>query len=81
MVTELAIQGLSTEEVEAKRRRGEGNDARLPTSRSYRDILRQNVFSFINIILFGIGLILALIGRVDDALTSIVLISMNMSQS
>jgi cation-transporting ATPase E len=73
----MAVQGLSIEEVEARRRRGEGNDVDLPTSRSYRDIIRQNVFAFINIILFTIGLILALIGRVDDALTSVVLILMN----
>ena len=67
MATETAIRGLSWEEAKARRRRGEGNDVRLPTSRSYSDIIRQNVFAFINIILFVIGLILALIGRVDDA--------------
>ena len=77
MATEMAIQGLSQKEVEARRRRGEGNDVRLPTSRSYSDIIRQNVFSFINIILFGIGIILALIGRVDDALTGVALIMTN----
>jgi cation-transporting ATPase E len=79
MAMETAIRGLSWEEAEARRRRGEGNDVRLPTSRSYGDIIRQNVFAFINIILFTIGLILALIGRVDDAVTSVVLILMNIS--
>ena len=79
MATETAIRGLSWEEAKARRRRGEGNDVRLPTSRSYGDIIRQNVFAFINIILFVIGLILALIGRVDDAVTSVVLILMNIS--
>jgi cation-transporting ATPase E len=77
METNTSLRGLSFEQVEALRRSGEGNDVRLPTSRTYGDILRQNVFAFINIVLFAIGLVLALIGRLDDAIVSVVLILMN----
>jgi cation-transporting ATPase E len=71
------IQGLSEAEALARRKRGQGNDVRLPTSRSYRDILTRNVFTFINIVLFGIGVVLVGIGRVNDAVVSVGIISMN----
>ena len=71
------IQGLTEAEAAARRARGQGNDARLKTSRSYIDILRQNVFTFINIILFTIGALLVAIGRVQDAVTSVGLIFLN----
>jgi cation-transporting ATPase E len=71
------IQGLSESEALARRQHGDGNDIRLQTSRSYRDILRQNLFAFINIVLFGIGAVLILIGRFEDAVLSVLLILMN----
>jgi cation-transporting ATPase E len=71
------IQGLSESEALARRQRGEGNDIRLQTSRSYGDILRQNLLAFINIVLFGIGAVLILIGRIEDAAVSVLLILMN----
>ncbi|RBY94800.1 haloacid dehalogenase [Blastococcus sp. TBT05-19] len=63
--------GLSHEEARARRRRGEGNDAVDASSRSYTQILRTNVFSFFNIILFVIGAALLALGRYSDALTSV----------
>ena len=59
--------GLTDAEANARRARGEGNRAKLDTSRSYFDILRQNAFTFINNILFIIGLVLILMNRWDDA--------------
>ncbi|NIS81130.1 MAG: HAD-IC family P-type ATPase [Anaerolineales bacterium] len=73
----LPFHGLAEQEVDDRRRRGQGNDVHLQTSRSYVNILRQNILTFINIVLFGIGAVLILIGRVSDALVSIGLISMN----
>ncbi len=66
-------------EVEARRRHaaGQGNDARLPTSRSYADILRANVLTFINLVLFGIGALLALLGLYTDALLSVSIAALN----
>src|SRR5688500_13930653 len=63
--------GLSQAEAEARRRRGEGNVAVSASSRSYARILRTNVFSFFNIILFTIGAALLALGRYSDAFTSV----------
>jgi cation-transporting ATPase E len=72
-----ALQGLSEEQALARRQRGDGNDAGFDTSRSYTDILRRNLFNVINVVIFCIGVLLILLGRTSDALTSIGLILMN----
>ncbi|NIM96435.1 MAG: HAD-IC family P-type ATPase [Anaerolineales bacterium] len=71
------LRGLTEDEVLARRKRGEGNDVHLPTSRSYASIIRQNLFSFINIVLFAIGIVLVLVGRAEDAVVSVVIILLN----
>ncbi len=71
------IAGLDEIEVLARREQGEGNEYHPPTSRSLTDILRQNVFSLINIVLFTLGTVMVAIGRVDEAFTSVSLIMMN----
>ncbi len=71
------IQGLSENEVVARRARGQGNDVRLETSRSYVQILKQNAFTFINTVLFAIGFLLVLMGRLGDALVTAGLVLMN----
>jgi cation-transporting ATPase E len=67
---QAAAVGLTTAEAEERRRRGEANTA-AGTSRSYATILRTNVFSFYNSILFVIGLALLALGRYSDALVSV----------
>ena len=64
-------QGLSAAEAEDRRRRGEGNVAVSRSSRSYAQILRTNVFSSFNLILFVIGVALLALGRVNDAVVSV----------
>ncbi len=71
------IQGLSESEVIARRARGQGNDARFQTSRSYVQILRQNAFTFINTVLFAIGIVLILMGRIGDAVVTAGLVLLN----
>lgn len=71
------IQGLSEQEVIERRQRGEGNNVKITSGRTYRDIIRTNVFNLINIILFTIGAIMIGIGRVGDAVVSVGLILMN----
>ena len=63
----MPLVGLTEAEVVAKRARGEGNKVQMGTSRSYVQILRQNAFTFINNILFAIGIALIIMGRIDDA--------------
>lgn len=69
--TDLDPAGLSSAEAAARMRRGEGNVAVSRSSRGYVQILRTNVFSFFNIILFVIGAALLALGRYNDAITSV----------
>ena len=73
----MAVQGLSEQEVVARRARGQGNDVALHTGRSYLDILRQNAFTFINVVLFAIGVVLILLGKGGDAVVTAGLVLMN----
>jgi cation-transporting P-type ATPase E len=66
-----APAGLSTAEAAARRRAGEANTPVSGTSRSYATILRTNVFSFYNSILFVIGAALLAMGRYSDAFVSV----------
>src|SRR3954447_20490985 len=68
---ELTVMGLTEAEADARRRHGEANTAIGGTSRSYAMILRTNVFSFFNTILFVIGIALLALGRYTDALISV----------
>ncbi|TFV86813.1 HAD-IC family P-type ATPase [Blastococcus sp. CT_GayMR16] len=70
-VPTTAPAGLSQREADARRKRGEANVAGSASSRSYARILRTNVFSFFNIILFVIGAALLALGRYNDAFTSV----------
>ena len=69
--------GLTEQEALARRKAGQGNDQKIASSRTYGDILRQNVFNVINIVLFSIGAVMVGIGRVGDAVVSVGLIVMN----
>ncbi len=71
------IRGLTTKEAAERRARGLGNDVKIQTSRSYPEIIRENVFTFINNILFGLGIALVLVGRTSDAVVSVGIIMIN----
>jgi cation-transporting ATPase E len=58
-----ASVGLTSVEAETRRRRGEANTPPTGASRTYSTILRTNVFSFYNSILFVIGAALLTLGR------------------
>ena len=72
------LQGLSEEEVRLRRARSEGNNVKLPTSRSYGQILRENIVTLINLILFALSGVLILLGRPLDAITTVSVISFNL---
>ncbi|GAA5138152.1 HAD-IC family P-type ATPase [Pseudonocardia adelaidensis] len=63
--------GLTSAEVATLRRAGEANTPVGGTSRGYATILRTNVFSFYNTILFVIGAALLAMGRWNDAFVSV----------
>ena len=72
------LQGLSEEEVRLRRAHGQGNTVKLPTSRSYGQILRENIVTLINLILFALSGALILLGRPLDAGITVAVISFNM---
>lgn len=73
----ISLTGLSNAEVLARRGRGQGNNVKFATSRSYRDILSSNILNTINIILFTIGALMIAIGRASDAIATVGLILFN----
>ena len=69
--------GLDDAEVARRRAAGLGNTPPPPTTRTYVQIVRENVFTFVNNILFALGIALVLVGRPMDALVSLTVISTN----
>jgi cation-transporting ATPase E len=63
------LTGLSEAEVAARRAAGQTNQVDLPTSRTYFEILRENVFTFINGVFFIIAIVLVVLNMPQDALT------------
>lgn len=71
------INGLTEQEAASRRATGQGNEMPLQSSRTYADIFRDNLFTFINIVLFFISLVLILLGRVSDVWVIAFVISAN----
>jgi cation-transporting P-type ATPase E len=67
-------QGLTEEEVKKRRAAGLGNNVTLQTSRSYRQILTENLFNFINIVFFTISVVMILLRRYSDAFLVVIVI-------
>ena len=57
------LGGLSEEEAAARRAQGLGNSMPAATSRTYWHIVRDNVITFINAVLFLLGMALVIVGR------------------
>lgn len=72
-----SLQGLSTSEVIERRASGQGNSAPLRTSRSSLHIIRENVFTTVNTILFVLGVVLILLGQTSDAVVSVSVVFIN----
>jgi cation-transporting ATPase E len=66
-----AVAGLTDAQAQARRRHGEANTVVGGATRSYTTILRTNVFSFYNTILFVIGIVLLSLGRYNDAFITV----------
>jgi cation-transporting ATPase E len=72
-----SLHGLTEREALERRQRGQGNNVVIQTGRTYGDILRQNIFTFVNTVLFSIGIVLVLLGLYTDALLSVGIALMN----
>jgi cation-transporting ATPase E len=68
------LPGLTESEAIARRSAGEGNDAKLPTSRSYAQILNENLFTFINGVFLAISAFMILLQRYSDSVIVVVVI-------
>ncbi len=66
--TTSPVTGLSEDEAQRRRSQGQVNDAQAKTGRSYGRIVRDNVFTFFNIVLFTLAVILLVLGSPRDAL-------------
>src|SRR3974390_1112554 len=66
--------GLTTAEVDERRRAGLANDAALPTSRPLWVIIRANVFTRFNAILGVLMAVIIVVGPFQDGLFAIVLV-------
>lgn len=67
---DFAARGLTSTEVRQRKAHGLSNDVPLQSSRPASVILRENLLSITNVILFAIMITLVLIGKPSDALVS-----------
>ena len=68
------LQGLTELEVSQRRAAGQSNNITLQSSRSYRQILQENLFTFINAVFFAISAVMLLLRRYSDGFLVIVVI-------
>jgi cation-transporting P-type ATPase E len=71
------LQGLSEGEVLERRANGQGNVVPRKTSRSSFQIINENIFTSVNMILFGLGVALILLGQISAALISVSVVFLN----
>ncbi len=76
-MTVTTLKGLTQTEVLDRRAKGMGNNVKLQTSRTYTQILTQNLFSATNIILYVIGIVLIVLRLYSDAILSVGLVLLN----
>ncbi|HEX7399359.1 MAG TPA: hypothetical protein VF302_06280, partial [Candidatus Limnocylindrales bacterium] len=73
--------GLTEAEAASRRAAGRGNTGTIATGRTYAQIVRENVFTFINDVIFVLGVLLVVVGRPLDALVSLGVIGVNIAVS
>ena len=73
----MAVQGLTSKEVEERIQRGEVNSVEPIVSRSYKDIIIKNVCTSFNLILFILGAILLILKEPINALAATAVIIFN----
>ena len=73
----MAVQGLTSAEVQERVQRGEINSVEPIVSRSYKDIIVKNVCTTFNLILFILGAILLILKEPINALAATAVIIFN----
>lgn len=68
------LEGLTEKEVLKRRAMGQGNNVTLETSRSYRQIFQENLFTFINAVFFTLSVVMAILKRYGDSFLVIIVI-------
>ena len=71
------MQGLTAAEVKERIAEGKVNHADVRVSRSYRDIIKKNVFSPFNMVLFLLGILLIICGEPISAVSATGIIIVN----
>jgi hypothetical protein len=69
LATDLTT-GLTAREVAERRATGFGDQVDEAQGRTYQQIIRDNLFTFLNVSLFGIGAVLVALGLYRDAIMS-----------
>jgi cation-transporting ATPase E len=69
--------GLSEAEAQRRHAQGLGNTVGLPSTRTYAQIFGENLLTFINIVLFGLGIALVALHHPIDAGISVGVITLN----
>jgi cation-transporting ATPase E len=69
--------GLTDQEARDRRAKGQGNQMHLASSRSYAQIIRENMFTFINVTLLSVGVILIVMNQTKDAILASGLVILN----
>ena len=77
MAEQVKLTGLTEQEAVERRSRGQGNNVRPKTGRTYGDILIQNTFTFMNVIFFLIGAVMIVLGLWSDAIITVGVVAMN----
>lgn len=70
----ITFKGLTTDEVLARERAGQTNDAHEQTSRSLKDILRANILTRFNALLLALFIIVLIVGSPVDGLFALVIV-------
>ncbi|HEY5495601.1 MAG TPA: HAD-IC family P-type ATPase [Candidatus Limnocylindrales bacterium] len=81
IVAATPATGLTEAEAASRRAAGRGNTGTIATGRTYAQIVRENVFTFINDVILVLGVLLVVVGRPLDALVSLAVIGTNIAVS
>ena len=71
------LSGLTDEEAARRRAAGQGNDVVVSAGRTYWQIVRENVFNYLNNLFYILGILLLVLGKPLDAFAVVFVIGAN----